>query len=123
LFHACNPVRHSSLAHLLREFKEEHKVPDLEVALLWLTLGGAALGLWAIISVRAEDRGDRKNWGKALFVTTLVAMGAGALVAAIARAEGLASLGLTAGLLVVGMVWEMPAAKDRLSEAAIDSRE
>jgi hypothetical protein len=50
----------------------------------------------------------RAAWGRRLFVLTLLGLGVGVLIAARSRADALTPLGLAAGLLVVGMVCEVP---------------
>ncbi len=46
--------------------------------------------------------------GRRLFVAALLALGVVGLLAALAQHEGLAPLGLLAGLLIVAMLWEAP---------------
>ena len=58
--------------------------------------------------VRVKPTALRARLGQRLFVVTLLSLGAVALFAAFARADGLAPLGLISGLLTVGMVWESP---------------
>ena len=76
--------------------------------LLALTAAATALGVWAICWARASRHPRRAAWGRLLFVLTQLAFAAVGLVAAGHRADALAPLGLCAGLLVVGMVWEPP---------------
>jgi hypothetical protein len=83
-------------------------VTSLNLSLLVLTAAGVVLGIWAIYWARASRVPRRARWGRCLFVVTLLALGAGGLVAAVSRADALTPLGLAAGLLVVGMVWEAP---------------
>jgi hypothetical protein len=45
-------------------------------------------------------------WGRRIFTATLVLLGITILLAALARARGLAPLGLIAVFLVIGMLWE-----------------
>ncbi len=47
--------------------------------------------------------------GRRLFVAALLALGGVGLLAALACHEGLAPLGLLAGLLIVAMLWDSPA--------------
>jgi len=70
---------------------------------------GFMLGTCCIYWVKVMPCPARARWGRRLFVVTLLSLGAMALFAAIARAEGLAPLGLMSGLLIVGMLWETPA--------------
>lgn len=80
----------------------------LETCLLALTLIGLCTGLWAISLARTGSTATRVLWGKRLFVATLLGLGFCSLIAAGCRAYGLAPLGLTAGLLVVAMLIELP---------------
>jgi len=84
-------------------------VPDLELCLLTLTLAGLALGAWGILIARTSQAPHHASWGRALFLGALLCLGMSSVVAAVHRAEGLAPVGLSAGLLVVGMLWETPA--------------
>ena len=72
-------------------------------------LVGFALGSCCIYWVKVKPCPKRARLGRRLFVVTLLSLGAMALFAAIAHAEGLAPLGLMSGLLIVGMLWESPA--------------
>jgi len=45
-------------------------------------------------------------WGRRLFILTLLLLGITILAAALTHARGLAPLGLIAGFLVIGMLWE-----------------
>ena len=85
----------------------------LEFGVLVLTLVTAAVGGWSIYWARAEPDSWRCRGGHLLFVMNLLALGAASLVAAVARAQGLPPLGLVAGLLIVGMMWEGPAPASR----------
>jgi hypothetical protein len=85
-------------------------VLDLELSLLGLTVVSLVLGSWAILWARSGPEHGRALWGRYLFVGTLLFMGGTSLVAAFHRAEGLVPLGLLAGMLVVGMLWEGPQA-------------
>src|SRR5258707_15836394 len=92
---------------------EERIVSTLEFGVLVLTLVTAAVGGWSIYWARAEPDSWRCRGGHLLFVLNLLALGAAGLVAAVARAQGLPPLGLVAGLLIVGMMWEGPAPVSR----------
>ena len=85
----------------------------LEFGVLILTLACAAVGAWSIWWARAEPQSWRCRGGQVLFVVNLIGVGAAGLVAASARAQGLPALGLVAGLLIVGMMWEGPAPEVR----------
>jgi len=80
----------------------------LECWLFILSLSGLVVGGWSVCGARTHPEQLRGAWGRRLFVATLVTLGGSGLVAACARAEGLASLGLLAGLLLVAMLWESP---------------
>jgi hypothetical protein len=85
-------------------------VSTLELGVLLLTAVTAAVGAWSIYWTRSEPSSWRGRSGRLLFVVNLLALGVTGLVAALARAQGLPPLGLIAGLLVVAMMWESPAA-------------
>jgi hypothetical protein len=92
-------------------------VPELEPALVVLTFAGWLLGSWGILWARTSRVQGRASWGRTLFLGALVCLGASSLVAAVHRADGLAPLGLSAGLLVVGMLWESPRRVGRETES------
>jgi len=81
-------------------------VSQLDLVLRLLTLAGGSLGGWAIVWARTSRHPGRAAWGRLLFVCTLLGLGVAGLVAAGFLADGLAPLGLCAGLLVVGMLWD-----------------
>ena len=83
-------------------------MPDLEHWLLALTLLGLLLGGWSIIWARTSPTRLGIVSGRILFIGTLMALGGTSSIAALLRADGLAPLGLSAGVLVVGMLWEVP---------------
>jgi len=83
-------------------------VLDLEVWLLALTYTGVVLGGWGILWVRASNAPMLISCGRGIFLMTLLLMGATSLVAASYRADGLIYLGLSAGFLVMIMLWESP---------------
>jgi hypothetical protein len=80
----------------------------LEVWLFLLSLAGLVVGGWSICWARTHPERVRGAWGRGLFVLTLIVLGGSGLVAACARAEGLSSLGLLAGFLLIAMLWEAP---------------
>lgn len=83
---------------------------ELDFCLSALTLSGLIFGIWGILWTRLS-RGDvRVLWGRGLFVLSLLALGGSSLVAAMNRSEALVPLGLSAGMLLVGMLWEGPRA-------------
>src|ERR1700680_3273850 len=81
-------------------------VSTLDLWLMLMTPGGCLLGGLSIYWARGQDHPGRILWGRRLFILTLLLVGFLTLVAACAHAKGLAPLGLSAGLLVVGMLWE-----------------
>jgi hypothetical protein len=83
-------------------------VPDIEIYLLVLTYSGLLLGTWGILWVRASASPLLVICGRGIFLSTLVLMGITCLVAASYRADGLIYLGLSAGFLVILMLWESP---------------
>jgi hypothetical protein len=83
-------------------------VADLEVYLWALALVGLIPGSLGILWERGRQTKGLAWWGRRLFVATLLLIGAASLFAAFQRADGLIPLGLVAGLLVVGMLWEDP---------------
>jgi hypothetical protein len=81
---------------------------EFEFGLLLFTIVGVFAGGWGIFWARMSPDAGRRLWGRRLFVATLFFLGAGTLAAAWQRADGLVPLGLSAGLLVVAMLWEGP---------------
>ena|SRR5690348_12885277 len=79
---------------------------DLESWLTGLFLASASAGAGGIIWTRTARGGSRGSWGRLVFLAGLLASGLGSAAAAYLRADALVSLGLTAGLLTVGMVWD-----------------
>lgn len=107
----------------LGTFREELPVLKLELLLLVLLGIGLFLGSWGILGVRAR-RASRAWLGRRLCVSAVVLLGFSSWLAAFHRADGLAPLGLTAGLLLVAMLWEGPMMYDAepqlIREAATD---
>ena len=83
-------------------------MPDIEIWLLLLAVTGVVLGTWGIIWVRSSSSPVLIFCGRGIFVATLLFMGTSCLVAASYRADGLIHLGLSAGFLVIFMLWESP---------------
>lgn len=81
----------------------------LELVLLGLTAAGWLAGIWSIYWVRGSQDRLKILLGKCLFIANLLLLGGSILWAALYRAYGLSPLGLTAGWLVVAMLWETPA--------------
>jgi hypothetical protein len=71
---------------------------------------GLVLGAWAIVWARTGGSRGGIYLGRGLFVATLLFLGASTLLAAWHRADGLSPLGLSAGFLVLFMLWEAPPA-------------
>jgi hypothetical protein len=83
----------------------------LDLAVLVLTFLNAAIGAWSLHWARSEPTCWRCRSGCILFAVNLLVLGITGIVAALTRAQGLPPLGLVAGLLIVGMMWERPAAR------------
>jgi len=81
----------------------------LDVGVLGLTLVNAVVGAWSLHWARGEPGTWRCRSGCILFAVNLLMIGITGIIAAIMRAQGLPPLGLVAGLLIVGMMWERPA--------------
>jgi hypothetical protein len=83
-------------------------VPNLETWLLAMTITGLPLGGLGILWARTGRVRSRIVIGHLLFLGTLLCLGVSSLVAAFHLADGLIPIGLAAGLLVIGMLWEAP---------------
>ena len=83
---------------------------SLNLAASAVTIGGFLIGGSCIYLVHCPCHVTAKI-GRRLFVAAIIALGILGLLAALAFHEGLAPLGLLAGLLVVAMLWELPAAE------------
>jgi hypothetical protein len=82
-------------------------VLELEHFLPPVTLICLGLGIWGICW--GQSCSSRKiAMGRQVSVINLLLLGATALVAAFHRAGGLLPLGLSAGFLIIGMLWESP---------------
>lgn len=81
----------------------------LETLLAMLALGGLIFGGWSIVLARTHPNPARASWGRRLFVAIVIGLGVCGSVAALHRADGLVSVSLLAGLLLVGMLWDHPA--------------
>jgi hypothetical protein len=95
--------------------------PAIELWLAFLTLAFLFLGGFSISLARTEDNDIRAWWGRCLFIFVLLSLGATGLIGAFLHAEGLAPLGLLAGLLVVAMLWECPSAPFRAAHLGEES--
>ncbi|MSQ95164.1 MAG: hypothetical protein EXR98_11500 [Gemmataceae bacterium] len=80
----------------------------VELTVLIAMLAGLLSGSCCIYLVKMKPSARQARWGRRLFVLTLLILGGMGLLAALERADGLAPLGLLAGLLTVGMLWESP---------------
>ena len=81
---------------------------DLEIVFLGLTIFGLLLGCLAITLARMSRKQMWILFGRCLFIATLLLLAGGGIVAAMHEAESLIPLGLSAGLLVMGMLCEIP---------------
>ncbi len=76
---------------------------------MWALLAVAvAGGLWSVWCVRGGKETGRTRWGQRLFVGCLLTLGVGNLVALTCAARCLMPFGLSAGWLVIAMLWENP---------------
>ena len=82
-----------------------------EYSLLLLAALCLLLGSLGILWGRCSNCPHRTFLGRAVFVGTLLLLGAAMQFAAFYQAEGIIPLGLLAGLLVVAMLWETPTSK------------
>ena len=76
--------------------------------LLTLTVMGLVCGTLGIIWAKTAGSRSGIYLGRGVFLATLLFLGASSLLAAWHRADGLAGLGLSAGSLVIFMLWEGP---------------
>jgi len=83
-------------------------VASFETWLLALMVIGLVSGGWGIVWARTGGSRGGIYLGRGLFIATLLFLGASSLLAARHRADGLAPLGLSAGFLVIVMLWEAP---------------
>jgi hypothetical protein len=90
----------------------------LDCWLFILSLVGLIVGGWSICWARTHAEYGRGLWGRRVFVLTIVVLGGSGVIAACARAEGLASLGLLAGFLLIAMLWEAPGKRALPAEEA-----
>ncbi len=81
----------------------------LETLLTLLALAGLVFGGWSIVLARTHPNPARASWGRRLFVAIVIGLGICGSIAALHRADGLVSVSLLAGLLLVGMLWDHPA--------------
>jgi hypothetical protein len=83
-------------------------VSEFDLWLLAFLAVVVAVGVWGVWWARAARCPGRAAWGRRLFVGTLVALGAGNLFALTCAARCLVPFGLSAGWLVIAMLWEKP---------------
>ena len=81
---------------------------DLETCLLTFAVLGLVVGAWGVVWARTSRRRGLISCGRGLFIGTILFLGAASLLAAFHRADGILPLGLSAGALVVAMLWEIP---------------
>jgi hypothetical protein len=90
---------------------EEPSVSSFETWLLALMVIGLVVGGCGIVWARVAGSPGGIYMGRCLFIATLLFLGASSWLAARHRADGLAPLGLSAGFLVIFMLWEAPKAR------------
>jgi hypothetical protein len=91
--------------------------------LLALTVMGLVYGTLGVIWARTAGSRSGIYLGRGVFIVTLLFLGASSLLAARHRADGLAGLGLSAGSLVIFMLWESPSAGRSDSKESSVSKE
>ena len=89
-------------------FMDDLRLVDLETCFLALAVLGLVLGTWGIVWARTSRTRGLISCGRGLFIGAILFLGAASLLAAFHRADGLLPLGLSAGALVVAMLWEIP---------------
>jgi hypothetical protein len=90
-----------------------------EYVLLCLTVFGLLLGSWGILWGRTSSCPHRAWLGRLLFVAALLLVGIAMQFAAFYQADGLVPLGLSAGVLLVAMLWETPATLEQRNEEMV----
>jgi hypothetical protein len=98
-------------------------VATFERWLLALTVTGLVCGSLGIIWARTAGSRSGIYLGRGVFIITLLFLGASSLLAAWHRANGLSGLGLSAGSLVIFMLWEGPRTARSRSKVASLSEE
>ena len=89
---------------------------SFEAWLLALTVTGLMFGACGILWARTGGSPSGINMGRGLFIAAFLFLGVNSALAAWHRADGLAPLGLSAGFLVIFMLWETPGASRGDSE-------
>src|SRR5690349_5639262 len=88
-------------------------VSSFEARLLALAIIGLVFGAYGILWARTGGSRSGINMGRGLFIGAFLFLGVNSSLAAWHRADGLAPLGLSAGFLVILMLWEAPSAGRR----------
>jgi hypothetical protein len=83
---------------------------ELEGWLLGVLGVVVVLGIWSVWWVRGNHSPLHSLWGGRIFIVTLVILGAGNLVCLTWAVHCLLPYGLSAGWLVIAMLWENPLA-------------
>ncbi len=81
---------------------------DKDEWLLALLVVGVVFGAWGVWRARGSRDPRLAARGRLVFVITLIVLGAGTLVAVACAARCLVPFGLSAGWLVIAMLWENP---------------
>ena len=79
-----------------------------DLCLLLVLALAVSLGAWSIWWVRGGHGQALSTWGSRLFIACLLIIGAGNVVALTCAASYLLPYGLSAGWLVIAMLWENP---------------
>jgi hypothetical protein len=84
-------------------------VHDFEVCLLGILAAAVGVGVWSIWWVRGRGHSPSlRTWGGRLYITSLLVLGVGNMVALVFAVGCLLPYGLSAGWLVIAMLWENP---------------
>lgn len=81
---------------------------DLELGLLGGMAVALVLGLWSIVATHAGHARRRFSWPRLLFGAALGGLIASTFLAAFWSPPSLVPLGLSAGWLVIAMLWQGP---------------
>jgi hypothetical protein len=81
---------------------------QFDACLLAILALAVVIGVGSIWWVRWVKHGTGSVWGHGLFLFSLVVVGTGSIVALVCAARCLVPFGLSAGWLVIGMLWEDP---------------
>ncbi len=91
---------------------------DLEMCLLIALACAAPVAVVSLVWVRAGRRAWRPRWARGLFVAIFLGLGATTVLAAVHYADSLVPLGLSAGALLVGFLWEGPGRRWQVASPA-----